>query len=607
MGLPFITHNSIVVDAKLHTAIRKSNGFDLLNPVAPERRIIKGVPLPESQQRRKDTEASRETECHARLLNLIWKNNTSTTVDKNLFWDTKSRSSSSGEMIWVRACLNMDMPGNLIRRVLTAHLGILPSKLEVPIKHRCRHKGTDVMLELTEFVCLKLNGPGGDYTSNEVVALIVPEVDALSAQIALGAPFMKDNRVEMDLVCGRVWITDSDVVLVHAEARNAEPPKVENKLPRLSHEKVKGPSKVAAVRKHIEVLTVEQALVERGDQIKTDFPRLFEELPHGDVAAGRIHASSSPHVSPVFLIPKVNPLVFPRWVNNYRILNSNTVMDSYPLPRIDGILADCGCGKVFSKMDMTNSFFQTRVHPDDIHLMAVSTPFGLFEWLIMPMGLRNAPSIHQRRVALALRDLLGKFCHIYIDNIIMWLNDIEEHNRHLCLVMTALQEAWLFMNPDKCEIFKLSVDFVGHHISAAGIEANSGKVDKILNWPVPKSVQDMRVFLGLMRYISSYLPQLAEHTQILTPLTKKEFKSSFPAWTDDLNYVFEAIKKLVVSRECLTVIDQDEPGDNKIFVTTDTIRHHEQRECFFWFLRFPSEDGTLAAGDASYRAVGKWC
>lgn len=287
------------------------------------------------------------------------------------------------------------------------------------------------------------------------------------------------------------------------------------------------------------------------------------------MASGRIRPSSSPHVSPAFLISKADATVLPRWMNDYRILNTNTVMDSYPLPRVDEILADCGRGKVFSIIDMTNSFFQTLVHPDDVHLTAVSTPFGLYEWLVMPMGLRNTPSIHQRQVAHALRGLLGKYCHIYIDNIIVWSDTIEDHEVHLRLIMKALSDAHLYLNPRKCKLFKLEVNFLGHHISGRGIEANSGKVDRILQWPVPKSATDVRAFLGLVRYIAAYLPQLAEHSRILTPLTKTEFKTNFPKWTNEMNFTFEAIKKLVVSRECLTVIDHDAPGINKIFVTTD--------------------------------------
>lgn len=97
---------------------------------------------------------------------------------------------------------------------------------------------------------------------------------------------------------------------------------------------------------------------------------------------------------PAFIIPKPERGVLPRWVNDYRELNTNTVPDYHPLLRIDGILANCAKGRIWAKIDMTNSFFQTRVHLDDIHLTAITTPFGLYEWLVMPMGCRNAPATH---------------------------------------------------------------------------------------------------------------------------------------------------------------------------------------------------------------------
>ena len=96
--------------------------------------------------------------------------------------------------------------------------------------------------------------------------------------------------------------------------------------------------------------------------------------------------------------------VLPHWVNDYQMLNTNTVLDAHPLPHVD-ILSNCTKGKVWSKLDMTNSFFQTLVHPDDIHLTAVTTPFGLYKWMAMPMGLKNAPPIHQCCMTAALREL----------------------------------------------------------------------------------------------------------------------------------------------------------------------------------------------------------
>ncbi|PSR74302.1 hypothetical protein PHLCEN_2v9954 [Hermanssonia centrifuga] len=122
----------------------------------------------------------------------------------------------------------------------------------------------------------------------------------------------------------------------------------------------------------------------------------WKTLLEQHLAAGRLRPSSSPYASPAFLIPKTDRAVLPHWVNDYRKLNSNTIPDVHPLPSIAEILSDCGNGKFFAKIDMTNSFFQTRVHPDDVPLTAVTMPFGLYEWTIMPQGCRNAPATHQR-------------------------------------------------------------------------------------------------------------------------------------------------------------------------------------------------------------------
>jgi hypothetical protein len=104
-------------------------------------------------------------------------------------------------------------------------------------------------------------------------------------------------------------------------------------------------------------------------------------------------------------------------------------------------------------MDMTNSFFQTQVHPDDVHLTAVTMPLGLYEWLAMPMGLQNSPAIHQHHMTAALHEYIGKICHIYLDDIVIWSNSIREHAKHIDLVMKALWKASLYCNPKKCKFF----------------------------------------------------------------------------------------------------------------------------------------------------------
>lgn len=141
---------------------------------------------------------------------------------------------------------------------------------------------------------------------------------------------------------------------------------------------------------------------------------------------------------------------------------------------------------------MTDAFFQTKVHPDDIEKTTVSTPFGTYEWLVMPMGFQNAPPIHQRCVSTALAHLVGKICHVYMDDIIIWSNNMEEHIGNIIMVMDALRKAKLYLNLKKTQLFCDEVKFLGHKISAQGIWPDDSKIECILEWPCPKTATDVQ-------------------------------------------------------------------------------------------------------------------
>jgi len=367
---------------------------------------------------------------------------------------------------------------------------------------------------------------------------------------------------------------------------------------------------VTAIRNTIEILASKDKLIKCEEQLKDEFKEIFEPIPHvsmlptKDVAriqlkdayrkiatrnyscprqyrdafatliqqrldSGFIRPSSSAYASPSFIIPKADKTVLPRWVCDYRQLNANTIPDNYCMPRVNDILTECARGKIWATIDMTDSFFQTPMHPDDIHKTAVTTPFGTYEWCVMPMGFRNSPSIHQRRVTNALRPFIGKICHIYLDDIVIWSDNIEEHIANIRKIMNALREARLYVNRKKTKLFCDEIDFLGHHISQRGIEADKGKVAKVVDWPTPKTAKDVRRFLGLVRYLNAFLPKLAIQSEILDRLTWKDCDKNFPEWTQKYQNAFDAIKSIVVSRECLTIIDHSKMPKNKIFVTTD--------------------------------------
>lgn len=207
------------------------------------------------------------------------------------------------------------------------------------------------------------------------------------------------------------------------------------------------------------------------------FREAWQALIQWHLDARHIQPSSLPHASPAFIIPKADPTVLPQWINDYWQLNKNTVTDSHPLPHIDDILDDCTKGNIWCTINMTNSFIQTHMHPDDITLTVVMVPFGLFEWNIMPMGLKNAPVIHQCRVSAMLRPWIGKICHIYLDNIVIWSNSLEEHCHNIQMILTALWEANLYCNPSKTHLFQTEILFLGHHILKCGIEVDTKEAD----------------------------------------------------------------------------------------------------------------------------------
>jgi hypothetical protein len=149
-------------------------------------------------------------------------------------------------------------------------------------------------------------------------------------------------------------------------------------------------------------------------------------------------------------------------------------------------------------------------------------------------------------VTAALWEYIGTICHIYLNNIVIWSDDVVMHTKHVDLIM-ALHEAQLYCNPTKCNFYHDQINFLGHTISINGIEPNSSKIKHILQWPTPESAIDICRFLGLVHYISTFLPKLADYTVQLTPLTTKAAHNSWPEWTMMHQWAFDGIKALVVS------------------------------------------------------------
>ncbi|GAA5982141.1 hypothetical protein JCM11641_000600 [Rhodosporidiobolus odoratus] len=294
----------------------------------------------------------------------------------------------------------------------------------------------------------------------------------------------------------------------------------------------------------------------------------WKRLLDKHVDAGRLRLSSSPFASPSFVQPKKDPMADPRWLNDYRHLNSNTVPDCTPLPIPDEILSTSASKSLWGKIDMSDAFFQTLMTEEDIEKTAIKTPWGLYEWVVMPQGLCNAPATHQRRINEALGSLNGTICFAFVDDIIIFSDSIDEHRANCRLVLDALRSAGLYCSPKKTDLATIDTEFLGHRISRAGIGADPNKVKRIAEWTTPRTAKEVRGFLGLVQYLRKFIKALAGYTVVLTPLTRKGMGNIEALWGEKEERAFQGIKNTVTSLPVLRPVDHSD-GADPIWIMAD--------------------------------------
>ena len=176
---------------------------------------------------------------------------------------------------------------------------------------------------------------------------------------------------------------------------------------------------------------------------------------------------------PVWVVPKKSsPSGKPRWhmVIDYRKLNEKTISDAYPLPNITDILDQLGAAKYFSILDLASGFHQIPMDPKSKAKTAFSTPHGHYEFNKMPFGLKNAPATFQRCMDLILSGLQGIELFVYIDDIVIYADSLEEHSRKLRTLLARLQNAGLALQPEKCRFLRHEIGYLGHVISSEGVK-----------------------------------------------------------------------------------------------------------------------------------------
>ncbi|KAF8694651.1 hypothetical protein RHS03_08150, partial [Rhizoctonia solani] len=265
-----------------------------------------------------------------------------------------------------------------------------------------------------------------------------------------------------------------------------------------------------------------------------------------ELATGKIRPSTSLAGAPVMFVKKADGSL--RLVVDYQKLNDVTHKNVYPLPRQDNLMAKLRHAKLFTKLDLQWGYNNVRIKEGDEWKTAFRTKYGLFEYLVMPFGLTNAPAAFQHFMNNLFRDLIDVTVVIYLDDILIFSENPEDHPAHVREVLSCLMKNQLFCKLSKCHFHVTTVDYIGIVISPSGFSMDQKKVEAVTSWPQPRTVKQVQAFLGFVNYLQQFIPNFSSVARPLHNLTKKETPWS---WGNPEETAFKELKTLVTQSPVL--------------------------------------------------------
>ncbi|KAJ8456455.1 hypothetical protein ONZ45_g18712 [Pleurotus djamor] len=265
--------------------------------------------------------------------------------------------------------------------------------------------------------------------------------------------------------------------------------------------------------------------------------KALKEFIDEHLRTGFIRSSKSPHGAPVLFAKKKDGSL--RLCVDYRGLNKITRKDRYPLPRTSDLLDAPSKAKVYTKIDLRNAYHLVRIAEGDEWKTTFRTRYGSFEWLVMPFGLTNAPAAFQRMVNDIFSDMLDVCVIVYLDDILIFSDDMSKHKEHVKEVLRRLRKHKLYAKGEKCEFHTDTVEYLGYLLSPDGLKMDPRKIEVIQNWPEPRKVKEVQSFLGFANFYRRFIEN---YSDIVVPLTRLTRKNVAWVFSEDCRRAFKALK-----------------------------------------------------------------
>uniref|UniRef100_A0A8D0AQG0 Reverse transcriptase n=1 Tax=Sander lucioperca TaxID=283035 RepID=A0A8D0AQG0_SANLU len=263
----------------------------------------------------------------------------------------------------------------------------------------------------------------------------------------------------------------------------------------------------------------------------------MEQYIGESLKSGIIRSSSSPVGAGFFFVSKKDKTLRP--CIDFRGLNNITVKNKYPLPLLSSAFEPLVGATVFTKLDLRNAYHLVRIKEGDEWKTAFNTPLGHFEYLVMPFGLTNAPAVFQALVNDVLRDLLNRSVFVYLDDILIFSKNMEDHVQHVRQVLMRLLENKLYVKAEKCEFHSSSVSFLGYIVESGQVKTDPSKVQAVTEWPVPTTRKELQRFLGFANFYRRFIQN---HSSLVAPMTRLTSPSIPFVWSAAAAKAFMELK-----------------------------------------------------------------